>query len=94
MDSSLGLYFIYVTAALYLLRKVQVRLRLSRAKHPSLRGHSKMSRRVAKLVPFYEYNEDRFFNSDDVPDDITQKRHAGFKRLREHFMDKSPNQYL
>ena len=60
MDSSLSLYFIYVTVALYFLRKMQVRLRLSRAKHPSLRGHSKMSRRVAKLVPFYEYTEEHF----------------------------------
>ena len=36
-------------------------LQLSRAKHASLTGHSRMARRVARLIPFYEYDEARFF---------------------------------
>ena len=44
--------------------KVKARLELSRAKHRSLAGHARMSRRVAGLIPFYEYDEDRFFRCD------------------------------
>jgi glutamate-1-semialdehyde 2,1-aminomutase len=33
--------------------KLKTRLELSKAKHPSLRGHSKMARRLARQVPFY-----------------------------------------
>ena len=45
------------------------RLELSKAKHQSLTGHARMSRRVASLLPFYEYDEARFFCSDDAPRD-------------------------
>ena len=38
---------------IYLVYRIFVRLRLSKAKHPSLRGHSKMSKRIAKFLPFY-----------------------------------------
>src|SRR5439155_199774 len=41
--------------------KVQARLALSRAKHRSLTGHSKMSRLVARLIPFYEFDINAFF---------------------------------
>ena len=34
------------------LKKASARLQLSKAKHPSLRGHARMSRLIAKLVPF------------------------------------------
>jgi glutamate-1-semialdehyde 2,1-aminomutase len=46
---------------LYLARKLYVRLQLSRAKHRSLTGHSRMARRFASLVPFYEYDDATFF---------------------------------
>ena len=90
MIANYWLYFIYVTLAVFLLRKLQIRLRLSRAKHPSLRGHSKMSRLVAKLVPFYEYNEKQFFNSDGAPVEVAQQRQLGFAHLKQHFDTKSP----
>ena len=61
--------------------KIKNRLELSKAKHPSLRGHSKMSRRVAALVPFYEYDEETLFRSDDAPADVAAKRREGFMRL-------------
>lgn len=83
-------YVIYVTLALVVLRKIQVRLRLSRAKHPSLGGHAKLSRIVAKLVPFYEYGPERFFSSDGAPAPVASQREAGFERLRQHFAGKSP----
>jgi glutamate-1-semialdehyde 2,1-aminomutase len=64
-----------------LLRKSQLRLQLSRAKHRSLAGHSRMARRFAGLVPFYEYDEDRFFRVDAAPEDVAAARRAGFMRL-------------
>src|ERR1700712_1929220 len=54
--------------------KLQARLRLSRAKHRSLAGHSKMSRLVAQLVPFYEFEIDDFFRSDGAPTKIALQR--------------------
>jgi glutamate-1-semialdehyde 2,1-aminomutase len=67
------------------LKKASTRLQLSRAKHPSLRGHARMSRFVARLVPFYEYGEQRFFRCDGAPDDVVQLRRAGFQRLADTF---------
>jgi glutamate-1-semialdehyde 2,1-aminomutase len=57
------------------------RLQLSRAKHPSLGGHARMARRVAALVPFYQYDESRFFNADGAPDAVAAQRCADFERL-------------
>ncbi len=57
------------------------RLELSKAKHRSLTGHARMSRRVAALLPFYEYGEDRFFCSDAAPADVAARRRDGFMRL-------------
>ncbi len=57
------------------------RLALSLAKHRSLTGHSRMAKRIAGLVPGYSYDERRFFGSDHAPDDVQQRRRAGFERL-------------
>jgi glutamate-1-semialdehyde 2,1-aminomutase len=64
-----------------LLRKMYVRLQLSAAKHRSLAGHSRMARRFASWVPFYEYGESRFFAVDGAPPDVVAARRAGFARL-------------
>jgi len=61
--------------------RVKARIELSRAKHRSLAGHSKMSRRVARLVPFYEFDINDFFRTDGAPDEIATKRQDGFFRL-------------
>jgi glutamate-1-semialdehyde 2,1-aminomutase len=82
MDATLSLFAIGgVTLAAVALRKLPARLMLSKAKHPSLRGHSRIARTLAKLVPFYEYDEDRFFRSDDAPLEVGDTRRAGFARL-------------
>src|SRR5688572_8793690 len=65
------------------LHKLRIRLQLSRAKHPSLRGHARIARRVARLVPFYEYGEARFFASDGAPPEIAAQRRAALARLSE-----------
>ncbi|HZL17283.1 MAG TPA: aminotransferase class III-fold pyridoxal phosphate-dependent enzyme [Polyangia bacterium] len=67
------------------LRRVTTRLTLSKAKHPSLRGHARISRFVAKLVPFYEYDEASFFHSDDAPREVAERRRSGFLRLSETY---------
>jgi glutamate-1-semialdehyde 2,1-aminomutase len=63
------------------LAKGKPRLALSRAKHRSLAGHARMSRRVAGLLPFYEYDDKQFFTCDGAPDDVAATRRAGFERL-------------
>jgi len=68
-----------------LLRRLQSRLRLSRAKHRSLSGHSRMARRFAALVPFYEYDEERFFRADAAPAEVAAARRAGFMGLAREF---------
>lgn len=57
------------------------RIELSLAKHPSLAGHARMARRVARLVPGYAYGEDRFFGVDGAPPEVQQRRRAAFARL-------------
>jgi len=77
-------WLLYGGGAALLLRgvfKLKTRLELSRAKHPSLRGHSRIARTVAKLVPFYEYDEASFFRTDDAPSDVAERRRTGFMRL-------------
>lgn len=61
--------------------KAKRRLELSRAKHPSLAGHARLARRIASLVPYYEYDEHRFFRSDNPPENIAVRRRDGFLRL-------------
>lgn len=60
---------------------LRARLELSRAKHPSLSGHSRLARRLAAIIPFYDYAEERFFRSDDAPADVAARRRAGFMAL-------------
>jgi glutamate-1-semialdehyde 2,1-aminomutase len=76
--------------AIVLLKKVWTRLQLSRAKHPSLRGHSKWSRRIARQIPFFGYSKDQIFRSDDAPDEIVATRRLGFARLREQLLTQNP----
>ncbi|MDP9088337.1 MAG: aminotransferase class III-fold pyridoxal phosphate-dependent enzyme [Pseudomonadota bacterium] len=68
-------------ALAFLLRRAQLRLQLSRAKHRSLTGHSRLARRFAAFVPFYEYAESDLFGIDSAPPDIAAQRRAGFMRL-------------
>src|SRR3954467_3398274 len=61
--------------------KIKARLQLSRAKHRSLAGHSKMSRRVARLLPFYEFEGDAYFACDGAPSEVATQRQDAFFRL-------------
>jgi glutamate-1-semialdehyde 2,1-aminomutase len=84
MDSPLSILSLSAAAvagAAVVFPKLQARLALSRAKHRSLTGHSKMSRRVARLIPFYEFSIDEYFRSDGAPPEIAKKRHDAFFAL-------------
>ncbi len=76
--------------AVALLHQIRMRLRLSRAKHPSLRGHSKWSRRLARLIPFFEYDEQEFFASDGAPERVSNDRREGFETLGRSLRETSP----
>src|SRR5712664_1133115 len=67
------------TAAIF--PKLRARLALSRAKHRSLTGHAKMSRLVARLIPFYEFDIGDFFRSDGAPPAVATRRQDGFFQL-------------
>jgi glutamate-1-semialdehyde 2,1-aminomutase len=67
--------------------KVGRRLQLSRAKHPSLTGHPRWARRIAGLVPFYEFGDEQFFASDAAPSEIAARRRSGFEALARHYRD-------
>ncbi len=85
METHILTYALYGLGALALVgssgARLKRRLELSLAKHPSLTGHARMARRIAALIPFYEYDESRFFSSDDAPHEIAARRRAGFARL-------------
>jgi glutamate-1-semialdehyde 2,1-aminomutase len=74
-------YLVGVPIALYAAHKLYVRLLLSRAKHRSLHGHSRMARRFASWVPAYQYDEAGFFRADAAPDDVAETRRSAFMRL-------------
>src|SRR5882672_8894694 len=84
MDSSLPILSLSaaaVASAAAVFPKLQARLALSRAKHRSLAGHSKMSKMVARLLPHYEFDIDGFFCSDGAPGNVAMQRQDAFFRL-------------
>ncbi|HEY7674743.1 MAG TPA: aminotransferase class III-fold pyridoxal phosphate-dependent enzyme [Burkholderiales bacterium] len=88
VNETFVLYALGAVALAVLLPGLKMRLELSKAKHPSLSGHSRMARRIAALLPFYEYDDAHFFRSDDAPDEIAARRCAGFMRLAELYRER------
>jgi glutamate-1-semialdehyde 2,1-aminomutase len=82
-STTLAFYGLGAAAVATSLVTLRRRLELSKAKHATLSGHANLARRLALLVPFYDYDERRFFCSDDPPDAIAARRRAGFTRLAE-----------
>jgi glutamate-1-semialdehyde 2,1-aminomutase len=86
MTASFGWWLVPALVVLaWLAFRVWRRLELSRAKHPSLAGHARWSRRLAALLPFYSYGAQQFFACDGAPADIAAKRRAAFERLAAAF---------
>ena len=91
MDSPLpilSLSAVAIAGAAVAFPKLQARLALSRAKHRSLTGHSKMSKMVARLVPHYEFDIDDFFRSDGAPSEVAMQRQDAFFRLAGLYQDR------
>ncbi len=81
MDTFTVVTALALAALPWALPRAAQRLALSRAKHRSLTGHSRMAKRVASWVPGYAYDEERFFASDDAPAPVVAQRRAGFNKL-------------
>ncbi len=77
-------------AAAFVGKRADERLRLSRAKHRSLIGHVRMAKRVAGLVPHYEFASDEFFRADGAPGEVVARREAGFERLAALYRERFP----
>src|SRR5579871_2199982 len=92
MDSSLPILSLSAAAVAgaAVFPKLTARLALSRAKHRSLAGHSKMSRRVARLIPFYEFSDNEYFRSDGAPDEIAARRREAFFALGKLYAELYP----
>ncbi|MGC1458730.1 MAG: aminotransferase class III-fold pyridoxal phosphate-dependent enzyme [Steroidobacteraceae bacterium] len=71
--------------ALWVLYLGHRRLALSAAKHRSLAGHARWSRRIVRLLPYYEYSEQHFFVADGAPQEVATRRRDGFRKLSELF---------
>jgi len=74
-------YGLGAAAAAASLVKLRRRLQLSKAKHGSLAGHARISRRLAAFVPFYEYDENRLFCADGAPAEVATRRRDAFMGL-------------
>jgi glutamate-1-semialdehyde 2,1-aminomutase len=81
MDGWVALSIFGAVFGVWIVKKAYTRLQLSKAKHPSLSGHSRMAKRVARLIPFYSFNRNSFFKVDGAPDNISSSRETGFMRL-------------
>jgi glutamate-1-semialdehyde 2,1-aminomutase len=57
------------------------RIQLSRAKHRSLAGHSRMAKRLARWLPGYAFEEAEFFGCDGAPADVQALRRKAFFEL-------------
>jgi glutamate-1-semialdehyde 2,1-aminomutase len=88
--ATLALPALLVGALGWALPRARRRLQLSRAKHRSLTGHSRMAKRVASLIPGYAYDEAGFFGSDGAPADWQARRRTGFERLSRSFAERYP----
>lgn len=93
MDSSYLRFALYAAVAaivVALLVKARRRLELSAAKYRSLEGHARLSRRLAKLVPFYEYDDEMFFRADRAPAEVEARRRHAFAGLAELYRLRFP----
>ncbi|MGA8755487.1 MAG: aminotransferase class III-fold pyridoxal phosphate-dependent enzyme [Stellaceae bacterium] len=70
---------------------LRARLQLSKAKHRSLAGHPRIARFVGSLVPYYQYDEARFFSADAAPEAVIAQRRADFARLSELYRKRFAN---
>jgi glutamate-1-semialdehyde 2,1-aminomutase len=85
-----GIVALAVVLAVGALPRARARLLLSRAKHPSLTGHARMSKQLAKLLPYYAYDDGGFYQSDGAPPEVAGRRRDAFARLTARFRERAP----
>ena len=83
-------YCLAAVLSVVLLRRAASRLYLSLAKHRSLGGHSRWSRRMARLLLQFDYSGDRFFATDLAPAEVAAQRREGMESLRRRLTECSP----
>ena len=91
MESRYALFALYALGAAVLaasLAKLKAKLELTKATQWSLAGNVWIARRIASLIPFYDYDEEQFFRADSPPDEIAARRRAGFMRLSKLFRER------
>lgn len=66
------------------------RLRLSRAKAPTLAGHPRMAKRVARWLPGYALAAPQAFALDGAPPDVVQARLPGWQALSQRLRAAAP----
>ena len=81
MNESMAFPLLALGALAWVFPKAKQRLELSRAKHRSLAGHSRIAKRIAGLLPGYNYDETVFFNSDGASSAVVERRRDGFFKL-------------
>jgi glutamate-1-semialdehyde 2,1-aminomutase len=89
VNPNIALGFAALVAVL-LLRWGMARMLLSRAKHPSLRGHSKCSRWIARHILQFDYLGERFYASDLAPSSVAAQRRRAMEQLRRRLLEASP----
>ena len=90
MDETLALWTLGGAALAAAMPRLMHRLALSRAKHPSLAGHSRMAKRVASWLPGYAYDEARFFAADGAPPEVAERRRQALLRLGQQLVQRCP----
>lgn len=69
---------------------VHRRIQLSRAKHRSLAGHSRMAKRLARWLPGYSLDENAFFDCDGAPATVRALRQKAFFELAQTLQQRHP----
>jgi glutamate-1-semialdehyde 2,1-aminomutase len=90
MDESFALSALALGVLAWAFPRAKRRLELSKAKHRSLAGHSRMAKRIAGLIPGYAYDEAGFFASDGAAAEVIERRRAGFQRLARLYDERYP----
>ena len=86
----MGVYFLCLAILIFGLLRLKQRLELSLAKHRSLTGHPRISKRIAALIRFYSYEKTEVFDLDHAPEDIVSSRKIAFEHLTDNFRRKYP----
>ena len=88
--NSLALYSAGALVLFSGLRRVKQRAELSLAKHGSLAGHPRNTRRLASFLPSYHYDEVHALGVDGAPDDVVSRRKVAFDALLAQYQTRYP----